>query len=138
MQTLESSTVASGDNALDVAPRDGHRLRVIKLSRRLHALFKLLAGLVVSARNECCLLIQTLAEEIVFLESLHPIKIFDPAWPDATRSACSRATISLAGVSRGSLSRLSLDRDVPAYTYWFGIALFLRLRERRAQAPLRG
>ena len=48
-------------------------------------LFIFLAGLLVSAKNECYLLIQTLAEEIVFHESFHPIKISDPAWPEALR-----------------------------------------------------
>ena len=48
-------------------------------------LFIMMAGLLVSAKNECYLLIQTLAEEIVFHESFHPIKISDPAWPEALR-----------------------------------------------------
>jgi hypothetical protein len=48
-------------------------------------LFIFLAGVLVSAKNECYLLIQTLAEEIVFHESFHPIKISDPAWPEALR-----------------------------------------------------
>ena len=48
-------------------------------------LFIFIAGLLVSAKNECYLLIQTLAEEIVFHDSFHPIKISDPAWPEALR-----------------------------------------------------
>ena len=48
-------------------------------------LFIFIAGLLVSPKHECYLLIQTLAEEIAYQPSFRPIKISDPAWPEALR-----------------------------------------------------
>ena len=50
-------------------------------------LFIFIAGLLVSPKHECYLLIQTLAEEIAYQPSFRPIKISDPAWPEALRGA---------------------------------------------------
>ena len=104
----------------------------------------LLAGLLVSAKNECYLLIQTLAEEIVFHESFHPIKICDPAWPEALRGieylfayydiACRHVPSDILPCCES----LGL-RFHRAVANRFGIEFLFRLRERRDQtAPLRG